>query len=219
MNSTFTGEGLRLRGPPWPPGCPRANLLGLHSSLGVSRCPRCRNTYAVCRPGRLREDAALPLGAVRMLSRFPTATRRRLSGSFFLPRSQAENSGRAQTPCQARPPPRADSYRPGRRIQGLTLKSRKHRGFGMKCPHACPASGPVHVPPAGALVPSSSLTFQGQQPPGPVAHSAPDLALQRPYLHTYGTACSLPVSRVHSQLPKGGSSLGSSLNPPMPDTE
>lgn len=115
------------------------------------------------------------------------------------------------------PPLRAGSYRPGRRIQGLTRKRRKHCGFGMKWPHAHPASGPVHMRPAlpGTLVSSSSLTLLRQQPPGPIAHSAPDLVLQHPYLHTYGTACSLPVSRVHGQLPQGGSSLGSSLNPPQ----
>lgn len=50
-------------------------------------------------------------------------------------------------------------------------------------------------------------------PPEPVAHSAPHVALQHPYLHTYGTACSLPVSR-YSQLARGGRPLGSSLNPP-----
>lgn len=54
-----------------------------------------------------------------MLSRFPTATRRRLSGSFFLPRSQAENSGRAQTPCQARP-----GHHPGLTPTGLAAVSR-----------------------------------------------------------------------------------------------
>lgn len=107
-----------------------------------------------------------------MLSRFPTATRRRLSGSFFLPRSQAENSGRAQTPCQARPPPRADSYRPGRRIQGLTLKSRKHRGFGMKCPTLVPPQDLCTCPPPGHLSPLPHSPSRGSSLLGPL-HTVP----------------------------------------------